>query len=648
MTYSIIYRNITVIKKGNVVLENINLGIRKNKLTAIMGLSGAGKTSLLKVLSGYSTNGEILMKRSLDDGRVVEISDGAGVNSGHDRGTYGTSRSAGSTRDKNRLIKANEFFASKYGIDMARDYKEVNDNYMRNISSLVYQSDVLPSWFTINEYLTFLCRLIDEPLSSIDRLLAEFDMSDRKHCLIGEQDGGISGGQRKRLSIIAELLSDPEILFLDEPTTGLDVRNASVMVKSLKNRKKTIVLTIHQPSSNLFFMFDDLIVLHDKRILMQICTEDIFKWLGDNFFKMGRMTNPADYIFTDILNVCRFEDGHFYRISETGRHRVIDCTRKSGENGDIRRVEDSQAMSAQPGGAQNETDSNGESATLVNTGKNDRPSAARRQRSFLHEFLILTVRNFKMLSGNKLLCFARVIQAIVTSVIIGTIYFNVSGADDFVYEKNASGLLYFLVVNMMFTCSFGGVSAFYKDERLAYRETRGKKYGILCYYLSKLLADLPFVFLYPITVFTVVYLLANLSYSLKQIAFFYCTGLALSYLCHTVGLLFGAAFKDHSVTLIMLPTLITPIVTISGLMVNTDSLIEPYKRMQYISPTRYAFNIVIKNHFGKDVRDKMLKGLVDGFFSIEASFVALLVMILFCIVLGYFMLRWKMHRLAKC
>lgn len=649
MTYSILYRNISVSKRGTVVLENINIGVREHKLTAIMGSSGAGKTSLLKVLSGHEISGEILMRGdTVKDTRFVEVEDEYYVDED------GEDPSAPDMQDGRPLsLKSNKVFSSMYGIDTLKDFRLVDDTYMRNVSALVYQSDVLPSFFTVNEYLTFLCKLSGRPLSNIDSLLAEFGMLNRKNCLIGETDNGISGGQRKRLSIIAELVAKPDILFLDEPTTGLDVLNASTVIKSLKNRGKTAVLTIHQPSSNLFFMFDDLIVLHEKRILLQICTEDILKWHEDNFFKMGQMVNPADYLFTDILSTCHFEDGSFCRIVKGRKHRIVGCTRKSKYVQDSNRVLDS---SLEMGGAENEAVSSQRPDTNYDehpfdatdgkqTGhRSERPY---KQRSFVHEFLILTARNFKMLSGNQLLCFARVMQATVTSLIIGTIYFNINSAEQLVSEKNASGLLYFLVINMMFTCSFGGVSAFYKDEHLAYRETRSKKYGILCYYLSKLLADLPFVFLYPVIVFTVIYMLANLSYSYTQLICFHCTGLTLSYLCHTVGLLFGAAFKDHSVTLIMLPTFITPIVTISGLMVNTDSLIEPYKIMQYISPTRYAFNIVIKNHFEGDARDKMLRGLVNGFCSIRASFAALFIMVAFCVVTGYFMLRWKMYRLTK-
>jgi len=77
---------------------------------------------------------------------------------------------------------------------------------------------------------------------------------------------GISGGERKRTSIGYELITDPSVVLLDEPTSGLDSSTAVKIAKILKNEAKlgkTVITTIHQPSSELFMLFDRLILLHD-------------------------------------------------------------------------------------------------------------------------------------------------------------------------------------------------------------------------------------------------------------------------------------------------------------------------------------------------------------------------------------------------
>ena len=80
---------------------------------------------------------------------------------------------------------------------------------------------------------------------------------------------GLSGGERKRLAFATELLTDPPLLFCDEPTTGLDSFQAMALVRlmrSLTARGTTIVCTIHQPSSDLYNMFDQLLLMADGRM----------------------------------------------------------------------------------------------------------------------------------------------------------------------------------------------------------------------------------------------------------------------------------------------------------------------------------------------------------------------------------------------
>lgn len=84
---------------------------------------------------------------------------------------------------------------------------------------------------------------------------------------------GISGGERKRTSIAFELISDPNVLMLDEPTSGLDSLTSFIIVRYLKSlavkANKTIFMTIHQPNTEIYNLFDRLILLVDGRLIYQ-------------------------------------------------------------------------------------------------------------------------------------------------------------------------------------------------------------------------------------------------------------------------------------------------------------------------------------------------------------------------------------------
>jgi len=203
-------------KSGKAGLQNINVAETGGKLIGLMGASGSGKSTLLSVLNGSETP---------SSGRVL-------IN----------------------------------GIDIHKEPHKVE-----GIVGFIPQDDLLIENLTVFENLYYSARLcfghysIEKISELVERVLLSLGLSEIRNLKVGSPlQKTISGGQRKRLNIGLELLREPTILFVDEPTSGLssrDSENIMDLLKELSLRGKMIFVVIHQPSSDIFKMFDTLIIL---------------------------------------------------------------------------------------------------------------------------------------------------------------------------------------------------------------------------------------------------------------------------------------------------------------------------------------------------------------------------------------------------
>jgi ABC-type multidrug transport system ATPase subunit len=203
-------------RNGAIGLRNVTISEGPGKLIGIMGASGAGKTTLLNVLAGLE-------------------------------------------KPSKGSIRIN-------GIDIHED----NDN-IHGVIGYVSQDDLLIEELTVYQNLYYNTKLCfgnatgEELETRIDKVLADLGLDQRKHLRVGNAlDKTISGGQRKRLNIALELIREPAVLFLDEPTSGLssrDSENVIDLLKELSLKGKLVFVVIHQPSSDIYKIFDKMIIM---------------------------------------------------------------------------------------------------------------------------------------------------------------------------------------------------------------------------------------------------------------------------------------------------------------------------------------------------------------------------------------------------
>ncbi|KAH0930431.1 hypothetical protein HID58_016158 [Brassica napus] len=199
------------------LLSDITGAFRPGVLTALMGISGAGKTTLLDVLAGRKTSGYI-------EGE----------------------------------IRINGYFKVQKTFARVSGYCEQTDIHSPNIT--VEESLIYSAWL----------RLVPEidhktKIRFVKEVLETIELEEIKDAMVGVPgQSGLSTEQRKRLTVAVELVANPSIIFMDEPTTGLDARAAAIVMRAVKNvaeTGRTIVCTIHQPSIDIFEAFDELVLL---------------------------------------------------------------------------------------------------------------------------------------------------------------------------------------------------------------------------------------------------------------------------------------------------------------------------------------------------------------------------------------------------
>lgn len=214
---------------------------------------------------------------------------------------------------------------------------------IKYLSGFMHQDDLFIGALTVLEHMNIMARLkLDRRTSGYERESKIYDILlqlNLLHCTdtrigLNGDDKVLSGGEKKRLAFATELLTDPPLLFCDEPTTGLDSYSAQKLVRMMNvmaGRGKTIVCTIHQPSSELFAMFSQILLVADGRIAFTGSTQhaldffrrfDVHVRVRDTFtplfsrmgFPCPTNYNPADFFIRTLAVAPGFEESSRHTI----------------------------------------------------------------------------------------------------------------------------------------------------------------------------------------------------------------------------------------------------------------------------------------------------------------------------------------------
>ncbi|PSR81399.1 hypothetical protein BD289DRAFT_484444 [Coniella lustricola] len=653
---SLQFENVSYTLNGKQILYSLSGVAHPGEITAIMGASGAGKTTFLDILARKNKRGDV----------------------------------------------GGDFFVNG---------EKVSDADFRGVVGFVDQEDTMLPTLTVHETIlnSALLRLPRDMTTSakeqrVTEVEKQLGIHHIKDSLIGSEEGkgrGISGGEKRRVGIACELVTSPSILFLDEPTSGLDAYNAFNVIECLvtlaKDFERTVIFTIHQPRSNIVALFDRLVLLARGRPVFSgpfgQCQEyfdrigyecppgfNIADFLVDLTMHAGSVSSLDDGTvaadgasvgpsstrgvksIASISNVSIGDDSGVEASSSsrpktkrrdsvkarqerelfTRRKTNLDTASSDGEGetgayklhkqspgrippqiiedphdlppaatgstdldmlvGSFRESEIARAtheeISQAVATAQN---ANGRNANGYSVnGSNVYTSVVGKgyaRIGYIRQFIILSQRTWKNLYRNPLLMLTHYAIAILLGVLSGYLFYGLT--EDIPGFQNRLGLFFFVLALFGFS-TLTSLNVFSSERLLFTRERANGYYSPVTYFASKVLFDIiPLRIIPPILMGIIIYPMTGLQADAAHFFVFILVLVLFNLAAASICLFIGIVCKDNSVanligSLVMLFSLL-----FAGLLLNQDKIPDGAKWLQWLSIFHYAFESLIVNEVSK-------------------------------------------------
>ncbi|XP_045203559.2 uncharacterized protein LOC123556707 [Mercenaria mercenaria] len=434
---------------------------------------------------------------------------------------------------------------------------------LRRQLGFVVQQDVFFSNLTLWETLYFTAMIgLPESLPKADKLKRLENIIDLlqlgkcKNTVIGGTFlKGLSGGEKKRTSIARTLLTDPNILLLDEPTSGLDSSMTLQMVRQLKTlaseNNKNIIVTIHQPSSQVYHMFDSLLLLSQGKVVYNGgAHREPLIFLERSGYKCDPLYNPADFMM-DILSL---DDPEIDKLVKSRELLEKDNANRNTTNSIH---EDGQSMIS--------TTKRYSSSSVVSIKTYDSDfSVSEKEKwptGFAMQFRMLTWRSFKQ-SRRTLLHVYSLIEYTLLGVLAGVLLL-----DEFKIFRDIRGVVFYMIMAWTFSVALQAAAIFPAEIEAVSRERASGAYRMSAYYFSKMAGELPLTFAKPTLFCTAIYWIARLN-GVRQFFIAYSIILLNIVSIQSVGFILSIVFSDRQLSEAVLHGMLHFSMLLSGFLIQ--------------------------------------------------------------------------------
>ena len=517
------------------VVRNSSGSIDPGCMVAVLGPSGAGKTSLIEILAGRHKIGRV-------------------------SGTI-------------RAIKAS----------LESDSDATSS---RRAIGFVDQEDALPAFSTVREALQMSADLSlpdnvsrAEKRDIVDSIIHQLGLERVANKRIGDANRrGLSGGERRRVSIGCALVSRPRLLIADEPLSGLDAFSAARVISAFRELATgaqvggtTVIVTVHQPSSEIFHSFDQIMLMAQGAVIYHGSPADSLAWCE----RQGERC-PAGHNVADHLLKIAFSPDASMPTSACSEKPLREKTSNLSSEGAAKR--DAILASSRGGIA-------------VAAGESwEKTVGGSSMASFMTQFATLCRRNFITARRDPGAALAHIVGAAVIGLTVGGCFYQVKLT--IAGFQNRVGSMYFLFILLCFA-ALSSATAFTKARPLMMRERANGLYGPLAWLISYVVYDAVLLRVIPaVLLSTAMYFMVGLKTRADDFFEFLLIAV-LFHLCMALyNMLLAALIEDLSVSILFAGIFILFNIGFGGFLLNLNDLNGAFRWLQWICPMKYALEAV--------------------------------------------------------
>nr|XP_043638291.1 ABC transporter G family member 1-like [Erigeron canadensis] len=516
-------------KPGRFILQGVTGYARPGEILAIMGPSGSGKSTLLDALAGR------LNSNVRQSGDIL-------INGFKKRLAYGT-------------------------------------------SAYVTQDDTLITTLTVRESVYYSAQLQlpnsmskAEKKERADLTIREMGLQDSMDTRIGGGWGakGLSGGQKRRVSICIEIITRPKLLFLDEPTSGLDSAASYYVMSRIArldhHQGRTIIASIHQPGNEVFGLFHNLCLLSCGKTVYFGNTSSANEFFASNGFPCPTFQNPSDH-FLKTINKDFDEDME----GSTRTEEVITILTNSYESSTAcEEVNNRVSEICKKGDGTVET-------------KKDRAS-------FSTQCLVLSRRSFINMYRDLGYYWLRFAIYLALSLCLGTLFYDIGLSSSSIQAR--SSVLMFVATFLTFM-TIGGFPSFVEDMKVFEYERLNGHYSVGAFVIANTLSSTPFLLLVSVIPAVLTYYLPGLREGFNHFVYFTVVVFSCMLLVESLMMVVASLIPNYLMGIIVGAGIQGVMLLAGGFFRLPNDLPKPFWRypMFYIAFHRYVYQGFYKNEF---------------------------------------------------